>query len=371
VSRKKIGHSLTPLPKGPRLTRREHKTERLLEVLRAFAIRNQKEESQPFYPIRKVATHFHVSPSMIATAYERLEDEGLLSTIRGSGTVLQGRAAVRHLRVLGFIGLPAAVSSFIALQDYRMFFVRVRRELRARGFAVAMVLFDSSDIGAGRLSNRMSKYDFDTVLWFRPDASARDVISRLADKGVRVVAVNDHHLSPVQNRYEIRREDAILKVLRYWRSEHKISSTVIVRGVKAAAKEETLQQLLQEEHFRFEFRNAVDQSAARFLDSLGRMRNKGIIFPSWAASQFSFREPEALMELAQRSRIAFTGGPPSIPFAQVRDVRAELVIVDWQLLAEKIVDDLISKKAFDRSNTTMFKAKAHIRASLGDYSQVI
>ena len=43
---------------------------------------------------------------------------------------------------------------------------------------------------------------------------------------------------------------------------------------------------------------------------------------------FAFREPEGLMQLADTCHIAFTGGPPSIPFAQVRDVHAELVMVD-------------------------------------------
>src|SRR5205085_10959237 len=88
-----------------------------------------------------------------------------------------------RLCVVGLNGSPASVPAFIGHQDYRTFFLRVRRELRARGFAVAMVLFDPADIKSGRLEKRIAKYDFDTVLWYRPDASSREIISRLKGCG--------------------------------------------------------------------------------------------------------------------------------------------------------------------------------------------
>ncbi len=333
---------LKPLPSRRSLKAREHKTARLVEILRGIAVSSQTEKSQVFYPVRDVAQQFGMSVSIVARAYDQLGDEGLLSTVRGSKTVLQGLGEARHLSVLGFVGMPAAISSFVALQDYRTFFVRVRRELRARGFAVAMVLYDSPDVKSGRLEKRIVKYDFDTVLWYRPDTSAREIISR-----------------------------AITEILRYWKTKAEISSVTIVRGVRASAKEETLERLLEEEHLPFEFRSADGKAAAKFLKSLGQVRTKGIIFPSWAASMFAFREPEGLMQLANNCHIAFTGGPPSIAFAQVHDVHVELVIVDWQLVAEKIVSDLISKKAFERAEATVFKASAHVRAALSQYAQVI
>ena len=70
-----------------------------------------------------------------------------------------------------------------------------------------------------------------------------------------------------------------------------------------------------------------------------------------------------------RARVLLSGGPASFPFAQVPDVVADLVVVDWQLVAERIVSDLISRKAFDRAETTVFEAKAHLRASLSQYAQ--
>jgi hypothetical protein len=68
-----------------------------------------------------------------------------------------------------------------------------------------------------------------------------------------------------------------------------------------------------------------------------------------------------------RARVLLSG-PVSFAFAQVPDVVADLVVVDWQLVAEQIVSDLISRKAFDRAETTLFEAKAHLRAPLIQYA---
>src|SRR2546421_3338846 len=213
MAREKIARRLAPLPPKTILKSREHKTARLAEILRGIAVTSQTDEPQIFYPVRDVADRFRTSISVVAKAYERLEDKGLLSTVRGSKTLLQGIRTARRLSVLGFIGMPAAVPAFIGLQDYRIFFIRVRRELRARRFAVAMVLFDPADMKSGRLEKRIVKYDFDTVLWYRPDASSREDVSLLKDAGVRMIAVSDHALSPIHLRYEIRRDTAVNQIL--------------------------------------------------------------------------------------------------------------------------------------------------------------
>jgi hypothetical protein len=84
---------------------------------------------------------------------------------------------------------------------------------------------------------------------------------------------------------------------------------------------------------------------------------------------FAFRAPEALAKLMARARVALTGGPVSIPFAQVPDVASDLVVVDWQLVAEQIVSDLLNRKVFNRAEAIVFEAKAHLRAPLSQYAQ--
>jgi DNA-binding transcriptional regulator YhcF (GntR family) len=54
------------------------------------ALKNQRPEPQIFYPIRDVARHFRVPPSTVARVYDHLEEEGILVSVRGSKTLLQG-----------------------------------------------------------------------------------------------------------------------------------------------------------------------------------------------------------------------------------------------------------------------------------------
>ena len=69
--------------------------------------------------------------------------------------------------------------------------------------------------------------------------------------------------------------------------------------------------------------------------------------------------------------MAFVHGPVSMPFAKVPDVRVDLLTVDWQLVAERIVDDLITQEAFKIAGATVFEAKANLRVSLSEFAQAI
>jgi ribosomal protein S18 acetylase RimI-like enzyme len=368
MARKKFIRRLPPLP-ARAIKLRDHKGGRLMEILRGIAVTAQRDESQIFYAVRQVSRHFHVPVSTVARVYGHLEDEGLLASVRGSKTMLQGFTSARRLNVLGFIGVPAAMAAFVTLQDYRMFFIRIRRELRDRGFAVAMVLFEPRHIKTGELLRRVAKHNFDAVIWYRPEAGQREVINQLGDSGIRIIGVSDGAAPAFRCRYEIRREPAIKTIVVDWR-ERGINAAAIVRGSGASAeKEQMLQTLLDEENLGCEFLDAGARRPEAFLEECQRLKNTGLIFPSRVASMFAFRAPEALMKLMSHSRVAFTGGPPSIPFAQVLDAPADLVIVDWQLIAEQIVSDLISKSAFDRAHVSAFEAQAVLHAPLNQYSQ--
>ena len=105
---------------------------------------------------------------------------------------------------------------------------------------------------------------------------------------------------------------------------------------------------------------------------LQRKRTGGIIFSSSAlVSKFCFRGPDAVADLLQAQRVALINGPVSMPFARVPDVQVDLVTVDWQLVAEQIVDDLIDQEAFQSSGPTYFDAEAKLRVPLSAFAQTI
>src|SRR5436190_21273143 len=155
MSRKKVPRALTPLAARRRLEQAHHKTEELTEILREAAVRNRREQPRAFYSMREVSSHFQIPFAVVSRVYDKLGQEGLLTAVRGSKTLLQGRRFDRQLRVRAFIGLPASLSAFVTIQAYRMFFIKIRRELRVRGFATAMVFFEQQEARTAILTERL------------------------------------------------------------------------------------------------------------------------------------------------------------------------------------------------------------------------
>jgi hypothetical protein len=374
MARKKVTRSLPHLPHPPRFAVRDHKTDQLLSVLRQVAVETQLDHPQPFYSVRDVAAHFHVPQSTVGHIYRRLEQEGLLSRVRGSKTILQGLEFDRQLRVRAFVGLPASLSAFVTLQDYRMFFIRVRRELRLRGFATAMLLFEGDEVGTPDFAERLKAYEVDTVLWFEPTKEVQPAVLRLADRGVRMIGVSENVMAPFPCRYQLRREKALKSLLEQWKNLPKLDEITLVqsRQHRSALAEEMVQMLLDELDIKWSVANFNHQRRGAFLRSLGKAKTTALIFPSSSlASMFSFRAPEAMTELIRTHRVGLIGGPVNMPFAKLPDVRVDLITFDWQLVAERIVEDLTTQEAFQDSGPVVFEAESHLQVPLNRFAQDI
>lgn len=61
----------------------------------------------------------------------------------------------------------------------------------------------------------------------------------------------------------------------------------------------------------------------------------------------------------------------NMPFAPVPDARVDLVTPNWQLVAETIVNDLVTQDAFDASQQIIFEADLHLRVPLNQFAQRI
>lgn len=371
MARKKVTRALPELPKRLVLGAGENKTERMLELLRGIALTAQEERSQSFYSVREIADRFRIPISTVSRIYEQLEREGILRRLRGSQTILRGRKYDRKLSVRAFIALPASISRFVTRQDYRMFFIRTRRELRLRGFATAMVFVDKRD--AQDLKGRLRKYDVDTVIWFSPEKPARQALLNLRDIGIHVIGVSDGGLPTIPCHYEIQREGAIKTILHHWHEFEGLESVTVVSDATrgSAADEERLRTILDEEQLRYSFASLSDEPIPAFLESLARRKRSGLLFLSAPASLFAFRAPESLTKLFNSSRVALVEGPVNMPFTAIPDVRVDLVFVDWQLVAERIVGDLISQEAFNDSKRVTFEAECKLQVPLNQYAQSI
>jgi DNA-binding LacI/PurR family transcriptional regulator len=373
MARKKVLRTLIPLPAKRRLDRAEHKTEGLVEILRAVAAKNQRDQPRAFYSMREIAAHFEVPFSTVSRVYHRLEREGVLTRVRGARTLLQGLHFDRHHGVRAFVGLPASLSAFITIQPYRTFFIRIRRELRLRGFATGMIFYEKEEAQTAALSERLKAYEVDTVLWFQPPKEARETVVRLSDLGIRLIGISHEHVPIIPCRYDVRRGRAIEELLANWRAQGIDRITIAQWKEKSTpVLEESLSSALEELDIRSSSANFNGQSSRSFLQSLEKLKTGGLVFSSsHLASKLCFRAPAAVIKLLQHRRVAFLNGPVSMPFTKVPDVRVDLVVVDWQWVAEQIVNDLITQDAFHLPGPAIFEADAKLRVPLSDFAQNI
>jgi hypothetical protein len=372
MARKKVTRALAALPSRRALDKADHKTETLTEILRDVAVKNQQEQPRTFHAVRDVANHFKVPVSTVSKVYRRLEQDGLLSRVRGSKTLLQGLSFDRQLKVRAFVGFPASISRFVTIQDYRTFFIRIRRELRLRGFAAATAFFEPAEAAGDALAERLKAYEVDTVIWFQPGKEARTTALHLADMGIRLLAVANDSFCHIPCRYQVRRDSAIKELLNNWKAQE-LGRVILVRPKEQGSSvlDESLHRALDALDIPWTLMTYNGQRSEAFLRDLQKRKTGGIVFPSSGlASKFCFRAPAAVADLLQSHRVAFLNGPVSMPFAKVPDARVDLVTVDWQGVGEKIVDDLISQEAF-QEGPTIFEAEARLAVPLSAFAQSI
>jgi hypothetical protein len=288
--------------------------------------------------------------------------------------MLQGLRFDRRKDVRAFIGLPASLSAFITIQAYRMFFIRIRRELRLRGFATGMVFFENQEARNSVLSERLKAYEVDAVLWFQPPKEAGETVLRLRDLGIPVVGVAHEQVAGISCRYEVRRDRAIVALLTEWKSQNGINYVAVAQWheYRASALEDALHSALDEVGLKTSIASFRDQRCETFLRSLYNAKTEAIIFSSaQLTSKLCFRAPRAMVDLLRKRRAALLNGPVSAPFVKPPDVRVDLVVVEWQSVAEQIVNDFITQRAFHSPGPTIFEAEAKLRVPLSDFAQAI
>ena len=86
---------------------------------------------------------------------------------------------------------------------------------------------------------------------------------------------------------------------------------------------------------------------------------------------FAFRSAEQLADVIRAQRVAFIDGPIDMFFAKIPEAPVDLVTVNWQAVVDSIVNDLITRVAFDRNRHATFEAEVRLRVSLRDFGEEI
>ncbi|MBA3609410.1 MAG: hypothetical protein H0W43_13040 [Chthoniobacterales bacterium] len=358
----------SPLPRLPRrLSRRNGETpaEALFRLLRGIARSSRRSQDQTFYSLREIAGHFDLPLSLVSRVFARLETEGLLGRVRGSRTVLHGRKLDRHLYVRGVVGIPVSLFRFSAFAGYREFVTLLRRKLRRRGFMPAAVFFRHEESRGNFLAQSLLEAQADTVVWFSPPREAPETVSFMRDAGVRVVGVAESVSNVIPCRYQIQREEALRKILREWRVAD-LASTVVVTAERGGspADEESYRLVSNEELLPSTSITLDKDNAQRASRVIWRSERCGILLTKSGAAFLAVREPEIFARLTKERRVALVEGPISVTFAVIPAARVDLIAVDWEKVAERIVADLIDPAPLPAAGRIVFKAATRLRVAL-------
>jgi hypothetical protein len=343
----------------------------LLGTVRALALKQRCNTPQIFISLREAAKRFDVPVSLVSAIYKQLSTEGVLSTVRGSHTILLGRAVRRDLTVRGFIGMPASVLRLQTSAEYRRCFVALTEELHRQGFVTVQIFFQPPDDKVAGVIDRLKKKSVDTVIWLLPDGADRDTALRLRDLGIRFVGVNIAPLSGLSCRYEVRREAAVGTIIRSWLVDARITRAAIVRTGRETAVDArrltNLKGLVRAVGLECDIVSVEGGEISTFLKSLCLENETGIILPAPAAAMLGWRAIDTITDVLKSCRVALIDGAMDFPMADATpQADVDLISVGWPAAAKLIVGQLVSGEALIESRSTVLQARAHLRVSLRD-----
>lgn len=354
---------------------RRRKTDGLLRMIRALAVKQQGSTPKLFLSLREASRRFAVPMSAMAAVYRRLSAEGILMTIRGSQTILQQRGRMRTLKVRGVIGLPVSIPRFRVMQDYRRCLFPLRDELRDRGFVASTIFSEQPLEQAHALISQFQKEKVDTVVWLLPDSADAETLLRLKDAGIRFVGINLMPLSGLQTRYQIGRQQAIRTIIQDWQNDPAISGATIIRLPHETKSDEErlakLKKVIESEGMECEIATVLVRDLATFLGSVCQKSHHGVVLPAAPAALLGWHTPEKVTELLQSCRAALIDGAIDLPCAEKPvEAQVDLVTADWPSIVKEIASDIAKGDAFDDVRPTVFKATAHLRVPLPRYRQL-
>jgi DNA-binding transcriptional regulator YhcF (GntR family) len=360
---------------APSLVREhERKSDPLFKIVRELALNEQTDAPQLFLSLRQAAQRFDVPVSAMADVYRRLADEGILSSVRSSRTILRGRGSNRHLNVRGVIAMPVSRPRLHTLRDYREAFVSLSQELHAHGFFIVPFYSEERALDLESVVKRAKGERVDLVISLLPEGKDRETALRLRDLGIRFIGLNIGGISDGFSRYEVRRQQAILAILNRWRAEEEPwPKTIVLAGHETAAETERISRLrgvVAREGFACDFDTVPKGRISRFLKSVCA-RQQHVLLPAPAAAMLGSRAPDTLAEVFNKCRIALIDGPLDAPFCKGHpEIKVDLVTVNWPRISKRIAHDLVTGDAFSRSETTIFEGTAHLHAPLNKLPRV-
>ena len=337
----------------------EERSALILRLLRQKAQRSRNKKLQPFFSIRAVASHFAVPPTTVSRIYSQLKDEGLLASVWGSKTFVEPVQIDNQLRVRAVVALPASLTSFCTVREYRTFFLEMRDALWKLGFATRLLFYEGRDAEEPTFAELLLNYKVDIVIWFLPTPRMKGTAARLVDRGIRAITVTDFPASSTEHPYYISRERALKDGLFSWQRDGITSITVLQSPHgESSTTVATIEKCLREAALPYTVVNAELWQFHTSLPTRSQRKNRAIVFPSSeVAVRLGSRDPGQFAELLEQSHVMMVNGLIDLPGWPPVNASIDVIEVDWEIVAKRIASDLAKSTRSSIEAPIVFQAK--------------
>jgi hypothetical protein len=348
------------MPRRIKESRRHAATEKsvlILRLLRRKARGSRNKKPQPFYSIRAVASHFGVPATTISRIYNQLKSEGLLTSVWGSKTFVEAAKIDNQLRVRAIVALPASLTSFCTVRQYRNFFVEMRDALWKFGFATRLLFYEGNDAQLPSFAELLLGYRPDIVIWFLPTPKMKGTVARLLDRGIRFITIADCPGDWPAHHYYVDRERAVKNALLSWQQNGIRSVTVLQDSHCGSLSTVALvEKCLRDTAMPHTFANAESWLLQDTLPAYTQRVNRGIIFSSSDLGvKFAARDPAGFTKVFER--VLLVDGPIDVPGSYAVKRSIDVIDVDLHAVAKRIACDLIQSTRSRSAEPVTFQAK--------------
>ncbi len=331
----------------------------ILRLLRRKARASRNKKAQPFYSIRAVASHFGVPATTVSRIYNQLRREGLLTSVWGSKTFVEPAKIDNQLRVRGIVALPASLTCFCTLRQYRNFLSEMRDTLWKCGFATRLLFYEGNDAQLPSFAELLLGYRPDIVIWFLPSAKMKGTVARLLDRGIRIITVADCPGDCRAHHYCVDRERAIKNALLSWQQNGVHSVTVLQDAhCDSISVVALVEKCLRDTSMSHALAIAESWQLQGTLPTYGQRANQGFIFSSSdLAVALATRDPARFAKLLERSRLLLMDGPIDLPVSWAIKPSIDVVEIDLRAVVKRIASDLIHSPRSRSAEPVTFQAK--------------
>ena len=268
----------------------------------------------------------------------------MLSTLWGSGTLLESTEMDRQRRIRAVVAMPVALMAFSTIKNYRESVLRVSEHLWRLGFAPRLVFHERNEAESPRFAELLLSYRADLVVWFCPAPESETVTARLADNGTRSVIIEGTFSSALHRSYLVNRASALLEGLTAWRHEG-VASVALVPNPGSSSNEQktaVIESCLRAAGMPYAFYATESGRLLKMLQAFSKKNENAIIFSdSSVVAALGTRAPAALGRLLRDSRVMLADGPLEMPAAVPSDSLVDVIGVNWELAARWIGSDLM------------------------------